>query len=289
MGARPYEDMKWPFCRECTLVVRCSERGRRNRPVHVGARSACAESVTWSPTALRGRRTQGLSSLPAPQEHDSKEPCGNGPRQRRRRRRLLRWRYLLVVPGLLACLLGVSVAGAALTPGNESFEAKWADWLRAHHAGLVAADASKRFYYSATAPAKGGQPRSLNKVPVTIGGPPTTVDPPPGSTPTTASALPGSSPSTTAPITTTTQPPGLQAPLPVPLVVRPALAGEGQLAADRAAGRRGAGDVRGPVPGRRRLHEPDHHRPSGSTPSCYASSWCRVRPSPGAPGPIPRT
>ncbi|HTW10812.1 MAG TPA: hypothetical protein VME46_25155 [Acidimicrobiales bacterium] len=44
--------------------------------------------------------------------------------------------------------------GAALSPGNQSFEAKWADWLRAHHAGLV----SQRFeelYYSGTGPGQG--------------------------------------------------------------------------------------------------------------------------------------
>src|SRR5579875_3439148 len=39
-----------------------------------------------------------------------------------------RWRWLLVVPGLLGVLLGVSVVGAAVSPGNISFEAKWADW-----------------------------------------------------------------------------------------------------------------------------------------------------------------
>ena len=39
----------------------------------------------------------------------------------------------------MALLLGVSLAGAALAPGNQSFQAKWADWLRAHHAGLVVA------------------------------------------------------------------------------------------------------------------------------------------------------
>jgi hypothetical protein len=68
----------------------------------------------------------------------------------------LRLRSLLAIPALLVCLLGISLVGAALSPGNQSFEAKWADWLRAHHAGLVA----RRFeelYYSATAPAKRGR------------------------------------------------------------------------------------------------------------------------------------
>jgi hypothetical protein len=170
-----------------------------------------------------------------------------GKRHAARRRRLRAWRYLLVVPALLACLLGVSVVGAALTPGNQSFEAKWADWLRAHHAGLVA-QRFEELYYSATAPAKGGQPKSLNKVPGTVGGPPATAGPPPASTSTTTGALPAggpgttapgttapattapatTAPGTTAPSTTTTQPPGLPAPSPIPLLVRPALAGEGQ-------------------------------------------------------------
>ncbi len=60
-------------------------------------------------------------------------------RPSRRRRRLLRLRSLLVaVPALAAGLLAVSLVGAALSPGNQDFEAKWADWLRANHAGLLA-------------------------------------------------------------------------------------------------------------------------------------------------------
>jgi hypothetical protein len=123
-------------------------------------------------------------------------------------------------------LLAVSLAGAGLTPGNQSFEAKWADWLRAHHAGLVA-QRFEEIYYSATAPAKGGQPKSLNKVPATVPGAPLPTLPP---TPVTSSTVAAGAPSTTvAPTTTTTtEPPGLAAPLPVPLVVHPALPGEGQ-------------------------------------------------------------
>jgi hypothetical protein len=134
-----------------------------------------------------------------------------------RRRRFLRPRSLLAVPALLVCLLGISFVGAALSPGNQDFEAKWADWLRAHHAGLVA-QRFEELYYSATAPSKGGQPKSLNKVPVTVGGTTTTTGP-----------LRVAAPSTTTALctTTTTHPPGLSAPSPVPLVVQPALAGEG--------------------------------------------------------------
>jgi hypothetical protein len=118
----------------------------------------------------------------------------------------------------LICLLGISLVGAALSPGNQDFEAKWADWLRAHHAGLVA-QRFEEIYYSATAPSKGGQPKSLNKIPVTVGGTTTTTAPPQAPVSSTTAALPTT--------TTTTHPPGLPAPSPVPLVVQPALAGEG--------------------------------------------------------------
>ena len=40
---------------------------------------------------------------------------------RRRKRRFLRWRSLLLVPGLLVVLLGVSLVGAAVSPGNVEF------------------------------------------------------------------------------------------------------------------------------------------------------------------------
>jgi hypothetical protein len=78
---------------------------------------------------------------------------------------LLRLRSLLVaVPALAAGLLAVSLVGAALSPGNQDFEAKWADWLRANHAGLLA-QKFEEIYYSATAPVKGGRPKGLNHVP----------------------------------------------------------------------------------------------------------------------------
>jgi hypothetical protein len=105
-----------------------------------------------------------------------------------------------------------------MSPGNQSFEAKWADWLRAHHGGLVA-QRFEELYYSAAAPAKGGRPRSLNKVPATVGDATTTTGPAAPRVPTTTVTLPAT--------TTTTLPPGLPAPSPVPLVVQPALAGEG--------------------------------------------------------------
>ena len=140
------------------------------------------------------------------------------PRRRkavRRRRWFLRWRTLLIIPGLLVLLLGVSLVGAAVSPGNVGFEAKWADWLRAHHAGLLA-QRFEELYYSAVAPAKGGKPKSLNKVPVTVGAPSSTTDP--------RRVTSTSSPATT----TTTAPPWLPPPTPVRLVVQPALPGEGK-------------------------------------------------------------
>jgi hypothetical protein len=115
-----------------------------------------------------------------------------------RRRRFLRWRSLLAVPALVAFLLGVSLAGAALTPGN----------------------------HSATAPAKGGRPKGLNQVPATVTSAPTsTLGPSPAIA--SSQAAPGV-PSTTVAPSTTTAPPGLASPTAVPLVVQPALPGEGQ-------------------------------------------------------------
>jgi hypothetical protein len=113
-----------------------------------------------------------------------------------------RWRRLLLVPLLLVALLGWSVVGAFDTPGNQSFSAKWADWLRSHHAALLA-NQLERYYYSAEAPKKGGQPGHLNALPAA--GRPASRNP----------ALPAT-------------PPHLPPPRPVPLVVSPVLTGEGQ-------------------------------------------------------------
>ena len=124
-----------------------------------------------------------------------------------------------MIPGILVLLLGVSLVGTAVSPGNVSFEAKWADWLRAHHAGLLAQH-FEELYYSAVAPPKGGRPKGLNKIPVTVGAPPSTTDPQQVGSTTTPSTRPAT--------TTTMAPPGLPAPSPVPLMVHPALAGEGK-------------------------------------------------------------
>jgi hypothetical protein len=116
------------------------------------------------------------------------------------RRRHHVWRRVLAVVLALAVLcagfLAVSAVGAWRSPGNQNFQAKWADWLRSHHAGLVASGV-EQFYYDHNAPAKGGRPRSLNSVPAVTG-----------------------RRSVAARV-------GLPPPAPVPLVVEPALAGEG--------------------------------------------------------------
>jgi hypothetical protein len=103
-------------------------------------------------------------------------------------------------------LVGVSLWGALRTPGNQSFEAKWADWLRAHHAAPLA-NAIEQYYYSHHVPPRGGRPARLNTVPAARG---------PAAVPVRA---------------------GLPPPPSVPLVVSPALGGEGQwTAADAAVG-----------------------------------------------------
>jgi hypothetical protein len=151
----------------------------------------------------------------------------NGRQGWSRRRR--RWLYLLVVPVIVLALFLVSVVGAALSPGNQSFAAKWADWLRANHAGFLA-QKFEEIYYSAQAPAKGGRPKGLNQVPGVVGG--TTSPVPSSGHPGTTAAGTGTATTgtttTVPPTTTTTVPPGLPAPAPVPLVVHPALPGEGK-------------------------------------------------------------
>jgi hypothetical protein len=104
---------------------------------------------------------------------------------------------VLAVLVVLLMLAGVSLWGALRTPGNQNFDAKWADWLRAHHAAPLA-NAIEQYYYSHHAPPKGGRPARLNTVPAPRG-------------------------PETAPVRV-----GLPPPLPVPLVVTPALPGEGQ-------------------------------------------------------------
>lgn len=94
-------------------------------------------------------------------------------RSPQRHRRVLRWRIVLATIGLLFVLVATSVVGALRTPGNQDFKAKWADWLRSHHASVLVTHLES-FYYSHTAPSKGGQPTALNSVPTA---PPETLPP----------------------------------------------------------------------------------------------------------------
>lgn len=116
-------------------------------------------------------------------------------RPRRRRRR--RWPWILVLPAVILGLVAWSALGAYLTQGNESFSAKWADWLRSHHAAFLANDL-EIYYYTHHTPKKGGQPKALNPIPRV---------------------------STRGPVSGGVF---LPAPVNVPLVVSPALPGEGQ-------------------------------------------------------------
>jgi hypothetical protein len=79
----------------------------------------------------------------------------------RKRRGLRRGgRYLLTalvaVVAVTVLFAAVSVVGGLRTPGNENFKAKWADWLRSHHASFVV-NPLERWYYTEKAPAPGGR------------------------------------------------------------------------------------------------------------------------------------
>jgi Phosphodiester glycosidase len=146
-----------------------------------------------------------MYTLPAPYRERAPLP----PRRRSRHglRRLVA--VVLAIAVVMVAVVGVSLVGALRTPGNESFQAKWADWLRAHHAGLVA-KAVEQYYYDHHAPPKGGQPAGLNSVPAPVA--PARVPAPPGRVPARVPAVRV----------------GLPRPSPVSLVVAPGLPGEGR-------------------------------------------------------------
>jgi hypothetical protein len=135
-----------------------------------------------------------MHTLPAPYRQRAPLP----PRRRYGLRRLLG--VVLAVVVVLVALVITSLVGALRTPGNQSFQAKWADWLRAHHAALIA-NAVEQFYYNHRAPPKGGRPAALNSVP------------------------PPSRRQSTAPTASIA---GLPRPVSIPLVVAPGLPGEGE-------------------------------------------------------------
>ncbi|MBV9659788.1 MAG: phosphodiester glycosidase family protein [Acidimicrobiales bacterium] len=84
----------------------------------------------------------------------------------RDRRKLLKGLVIgpAAIIGIVALFAVTSLIGALRTPGNQSFQAKWADWLRSHHAAAMA-NALEQYYYTHNAPPKGGQPKALNPVP----------------------------------------------------------------------------------------------------------------------------
>ncbi|HET9691921.1 MAG TPA: phosphodiester glycosidase family protein [Acidimicrobiales bacterium] len=107
----------------------------------------------------------------------------------------------MVVAGVVA-VAATGVAASRVT-GNEPLSAKWADWLRGHHMAALAATL-EQVYYDHSAPAKGGRPKQLNPVPAA------------DARTATAARRTGSAPAHLAP------------PTPVPLIVQPAVPGEGQ-------------------------------------------------------------
>ena len=146
---------------------------------------------------------------PLPPAYEALPPPPTPRRRPSRRNRSLLHAVLTFVGVLVLVAGGVgawSVAGAYSKPGNESFSAKWADWMRAHGMGPLISS-FESYYYTAHQPKKGGAPKGLNPIA-------------PAQVPT----GPGSSPDGS----TGQVMPGLPAPGPVPLVVSPALAQEGQ-------------------------------------------------------------
>lgn len=101
---------------------------------------------------------------------------------------------------VLVALLAWSLVGAWATPGNQSFTAKWTDWVRAHHGSFIV-DRFESYYFASHAPKKGGAPKGAN-------------------------ALPAASKLGAAPVHHGPTP--LAAPAPIPLVTSAAFAGEGQ-------------------------------------------------------------
>ncbi len=101
---------------------------------------------------------------------------------------------------IVMLLVSVPLVGAWRTPGNEAFSAKVADWLRGHDAAFLV-DPVEQWYYTRQTPRAGGRPKRLNGVPAPAPGP--------------------------MPITAPRPNAHLRPPAPIPLLVSPALPGEG--------------------------------------------------------------
>lgn len=159
-------------------------------------------------------------SRPIPRSTDASDRSVD-PRQpsaRKRPRPRYGLRRLLLSSGLVAALpvlfLSMSLVGALRTPGNEDFQAKWADWMRNHDASWLV-NRMERHYYNGQAPPVGGRPKGL-----------TTVRPPSGSVKSRPAPTPGRLPAPTPGHLPAPMPGRLPAPMPVHLIV-PGLPGEG--------------------------------------------------------------
>lgn len=154
------------------------------------------------------------SRSPLPAAYEALQPP-TGPRRRPSRRNRSPLHAILALLAAIVVVVGAvglwSVVGAYSKPGNESFSAKWADWMRAHGMGPLVSS-FESYYYTAHQPKKGGTPKGLNPIAQAQGA---------GGTP--------KSPAGSSPVATTVPAiPALPAPSPVPLVVSPALSEEGQ-------------------------------------------------------------
>lgn len=146
------------------------------------------------------------SRSPLPAAYEALEPPVGPPRRRPRRSQSPLHAVLALIATVVLVVGAVgawSLIGAYRTPGNEGLNAKWADWMRGHGMGNLISS-FESYYYTAQQPKKGGRPRGLNPI---------------------ASARPGATVPRGGAVSAT--PVGLPTPAPVPLVVSPALPGEG--------------------------------------------------------------
>ncbi|HET9070531.1 MAG TPA: phosphodiester glycosidase family protein [Acidimicrobiales bacterium] len=155
------------------------------------------------PTPRRPDRPRSDNGV-LPSRYVERRPPTRPTHRNQRRRRLPR--ILLVIPTLVLVVASWALIGAATTPGNQSYAAKVADWMRGHDMAFITNNA-ERVLYNFEKPPKGGRPKHLNALPATGG---------------------SAGPSTSSGHTAKTVVAHLPAPSPVPLVVHPALPGEGQ-------------------------------------------------------------
>lgn len=103
---------------------------------------------------------------PVPSAFDALPPPPRRHRSAHRRGRSL-LHLILCVLGVVVLAVAVvgtwSVVGAYAQPGNESFSAKWADWMRSHRMGPLISSVES-YYYTSHEPKKGGAPKGLNPV-----------------------------------------------------------------------------------------------------------------------------